>query len=117
MGINPSNFAALETADVVFYNGYQLEQWMPQVEATLIDGTPLVAVAEASEYPQTIITGDMEGDVDPHLWMDPRAVSAYVQVVANELEHLLPQRAEEFQQRAEALKKSCMPCMLNSRSA
>ena len=79
---------------------------MPQVEATLVDGTPLVAVAEASEYPtQTIITGDMEGDVDPHLWMDPRAVATYVQVIANELEHVLPQRAEEFQQRAEALKK------------
>ncbi len=104
--LTPSNFAALETADVVFYNGYQLEQWMPQVEATVVDGTPLVAVAEASEYPtQTIITGDMEGDVDPHLWMDPRSVSAYVQVVANELEHLLPQRAEEFQQRAETLKE------------
>ncbi|NYT72922.1 zinc ABC transporter substrate-binding protein [Halomonas sp. QX-2] len=104
--LTPSNFAALETADVVFYNGYQLEQWMPQVEATVGDGTSLVAVAEASEYPtQAIITGDMEGDVDPHLWMDPRAVSTYVQVVANELEHLLPQRAEEFQQRAEALKE------------
>jgi manganese/iron transport system substrate-binding protein len=104
--LTPSNFAALETANIVFYNGYQLEQWMPQVEATLVDGTPLVAVAEASEYPtQTIITGDMEGDVDPHLWMDPRAVATYVQVIANELEHVLPERAEEFQQRAEALKK------------
>ncbi|EHA17200.1 metal ABC transporter substrate-binding protein [Halomonas sp. HAL1] len=104
--LTPSNFAALETANIVFYNGYQLEQWMPQVEATLVDGTPLVAIAEASEYPtQTIITGDMEGDVDPHLWMDPRAVATYVQVIANELEHVLPQRAEEFQQRAEALKK------------
>tara|TARA_R110001599_G_scaffold23635_1_gene86375 strand:- start:1491 stop:2354 length:864 start_codon:yes stop_codon:yes gene_type:complete len=104
--LTPSNFAALETANIVFYNGYQLEQWMPQVEATLIEGTPLVALAEASEYPtQSIITGDMEGDVDPHLWMDPRAVASYVQVIANELEHLLPQRAEEFQQRAEALKE------------
>lgn len=104
--LTPSNFASLEDADVVFYNGYQLEQWMPQVEATVVDGTPLVAVAETSKYPtQSIITGDMKGDVDPHLWMDPRAVSAYVQVVANELEHLLPQRAEEYQLRAEALQE------------
>ncbi len=104
--LTPGNFASLENADVVFYNGYQLEQWMHQVESTVVDRTPVIAVAEASDYPtQTIITGDMEGDVDPHLWMDPRAVSAYVQVVANELEHLLPQRAEEFQQRAEALKE------------
>lgn len=103
--LTPGNFASLENADVVFYNGYQLEQWMHQVESTVVDRTPVIAVAEASDYPtQTIITGDMEGDVDPHLWMDPRAVSAYVQVVANELEHLLPQRAEELQLRAEALK-------------
>lgn len=103
--LTPGNFASLENADVVFYNGYQLEQWMHQVEATVVERTPVIAVAEASDYPtQTIITGDMEGDVDPHLWMDPRAVSAYVQVVANELEHLLPQRAEELQLRAEALK-------------
>lgn len=104
--LTPGNFATLENADVVFYNGYQLEQWMYQVESTVVGKTPIVAVAEASNYPtKTIITGDMEGDVDPHLWMDPRAVSAYVQVVANELEHLLPQRAEEFQLRAEALKE------------
>ena len=103
--LTPGNFATLENADVVFYNGYQLEQWMHQVESTVVDRTPVIAVAEASDYPtQSIITGDMEGDVDPHLWMDPRAVSAYVQVVANELEHLLPQRAEEFQLRANALK-------------
>lgn len=103
--LTPGNFATLEDADVVFYNGYQLEQWMHQVESTVVDRTPLIAVAEASDYPtQSIITGDMEGDVDPHLWMDPRAVSAYVQVVANELEHLLPRRAEEFQLRANALK-------------
>lgn len=104
--LTPGNFASLENADVVFYNGYQLEQWMHQVESTVIDSTPVIAVAEVSEYPtQSIITGDMEGDVDPHLWMDPRAVSAYVQAIANELEHLLPQRAEEFQLRAEALKE------------
>ena len=28
--LTPDNFAALEDADIVFYNGYQLEQWMRQ---------------------------------------------------------------------------------------
>lgn len=101
--LTPSNFAALETADVVFYNGYQLEQWMPQVEATVIDGSPLVAVAEASGYPtQSIATGDLTGDTDPHLWMDPRAAAAYVQVIADELAKALPEEAEDFQARAKA---------------
>lgn len=102
--LTPSNFAALETADIVFYNGYQLEQWMPQVEATLLEGVPLVAVAEASGYPtQSIVTGDLAGDTDPHLWMDPRAVSAYISVIADELARALPQEAEDFQERASVL--------------
>lgn len=102
--LTPSNFAALETADIVFYNGYQLEQWMPQVEATLINDTPLVAVAEASGYPtQAIVTGDLAGDIDPHMWMDPRAASAYVDVIADQLSEAFPQEAESFQARASSL--------------
>ncbi|UYO74299.1 zinc ABC transporter substrate-binding protein [Halomonas qinghailakensis] len=103
--LTPDNFAALEDADVVFYNGYQLEQWMRQVEATVTEDVPIVAVAEASEYPtQSIVTGEMEGDIDPHLWMDPRAAGAYVQAIANVLEDSLPQKADAIQQRAAELK-------------
>ena len=102
--LTPDNFAALEDADIVFYNGYQLEQWMRQVSATVNDDIPMIAVAEASGYPtQTIVTGEMEGDVDPHLWMDPRAASAYVQAIANTLEDSLPHQADAIQQRAAAL--------------
>lgn len=102
--LTPSNFAALETADVVFYNGYQLEQWMPQVEATLVGDVPLIPVAEASDYPtQSIVTGDLAGDTDPHLWMDPRAAVAYVQVIADELAKASPQEADDFQSRASSL--------------
>ena len=102
--LTPSNFAALETADIVFYNGYQLEQWMPQVEATLVNDTPLVAVAEASGYStQAIATGDLAGDIDPHMWMDPRAAAAYVDVIADQLSQAFPQEAESFQMRASSL--------------
>ncbi|KPQ24881.1 MAG: manganese/iron transport system substrate-binding protein [Halomonas sp. HL-48] len=105
--LTPDNFAALEDADVVFYNGYQLEQWMSQVNETVGDNTPVMAVAEESGYPtQSIVTGDMEGDVDPHLWMDPRAAVAYVKAIADQLEDSLPQRADEFQRRADELEAS-----------
>ncbi|MFC7367771.1 metal ABC transporter substrate-binding protein [Vreelandella zhaodongensis] len=104
--LTPDNFAALEDADIVFYNGYQLEQWMGQVKATITDGVPMVAVAEASGYPtQSIVTGEMEGDVDPHLWMDPRAAKAYVRVIANALEDLLPKQADNIHHRAAKLKE------------
>lgn len=98
------NFAALEDADIVFYNGYNLEQWMGQVRATTGDDTPILAVAERSEWPTLpIVTGDMEGDPDPHLWMDPRAAAAYARAMADALAELVPHKADAFHERAEAL--------------
>lgn len=103
----PSNFADLERADIVFYNGYQLEQWMGQVEATVRDGVSVVPVAEASGYPtESIEIGELSGDIDPHLWMDPRAVAAYAEVIADTLAEADPSQAQAYEQRAEALAKS-----------
>lgn len=99
--LNARNFAALEDADVVLYNGYNLEQWMRQVRATVQDGTPIVPVAEESGWETLgIVTGDMEGDPDPHLWMDPRAAAAYGKAIADALSDRAPEHAEAFQSRA-----------------
>ena len=98
------NFAALEDADIVFYNGYNLEQWMGQVRATAGEATPILAVAERSEWSTLpIVTGDMEGDPDPHLWMDPRAAAAYARVMADALAELVPEKADAFHERANTL--------------
>ncbi|MFV8834836.1 zinc ABC transporter substrate-binding protein [Aquisalimonas sp.] len=101
--LNARNFAALEEADVIFYNGYNLEQWMRQVRATIQDGTPVVPVAEESGRETLgIVTGDLEGDPDPHLWMDPRAAAAYGQAIADALGDRAPEHADRFQSRADA---------------
>ncbi|WP_111413752.1 metal ABC transporter solute-binding protein, Zn/Mn family [Billgrantia lactosivorans] len=101
--LTPDSFIALEDADLIFYNGYQLEQWMRQVHATVGNRAPLVALAEATEFPtQPIITGELTGEPDPHLWMDPRAVAAYMQEIADQLAELHPQAADNFQARASA---------------
>lgn len=103
--LSPSNFASIEKADVVFYNGYQLEQWMYQIEATLAEDIPLVAVAEASGYPtRSIVTGDLSGDIDPHLWLDPGAVEQYVGVIAETLSDLAPAHGDAFMDRADAFR-------------
>ncbi|MCG6658815.1 zinc ABC transporter solute-binding protein [Halomonas campisalis] len=103
----PSNFITLEEAEMVFYNGYGLEQWMGQVNATAADGVPVIAVAEQSGYPtQPIVTGDYAGEVDPHMWMDPRAAAEYARVIADALAEARPEAAEAFQARAEELGES-----------
>ncbi len=101
--LTPNNFIALEDADLVFYNGYQLEQWMRQVYATVGNRAPLIAVAEKSEYPtRPIITGEYTGDPDPHLWMDPRATAAFLEVIADTLAEIHPDAADDYRARAEA---------------
>ena len=103
----PSNFIALEGADVLFSNGYGLEQWIGQAHATLADDVPTIALAEASGYPtQPITTGELTGETDPHLWMDPRAAAEYGRVAAETLGELRPDAAAAFQARAEALEKT-----------
>lgn len=103
----PSNFIALENAEVVFTNGYGLEQWLGQIEATVGDEVPIVALAEQSGYPtQPIAIGDYAGKPDPHLWMDPRAAADYVRVIAERLGAAHPAAASDFTQRSDALRQS-----------
>ena len=100
----PSNFITLEEADVVFYNGYGLEQWLGQIHATVGDDVPVVALAEQSGYATLpIATGEYAGEIDPHMWMDPRAAAGYARVIAETLAQALPSAADAFEARAEAL--------------
>lgn len=103
----PSNFITLEDADLVFFNGYNLEQWIGQVRATVGSDVPVVALAEESGYDtQPIVTGELSGEPDPHLWMDPRAAADYVRVIAETLGEARPEAAEDFSARGDALSQS-----------
>jgi manganese/iron transport system substrate-binding protein len=101
--LRPEDFVALEEADVIFFNGFMLEQWMDQVRATAREGTPLLAVAEESGWPtMPIRIGDFTGDPDPHLWMHPEAAVAYVGVIRDALIALLPDQATPLTEAAAA---------------
>jgi len=102
--LTPRNFVALESADLVLYNGYNLEQWMGQVRAVAPDHVPVVAVAEQAEWPSLpILIGEFSSAPDPHLWMDPRAAAAYGWVIAEALSAIAPADAEAFRHAALAL--------------
>lgn len=98
--LRPRDFVNLEQADLVIYNGYNLEQWMGQLRATAT-GVPVVSLAEDSGYPtQAIVTGEFGGEPDPHLWMDPRAAQAYVTVIKEALIEVAPAHAEHYRENA-----------------
>lgn len=99
--LRPDNFIALEEADIVFANGLGLEQWMSQVEATVPAGTPIVELAEAGGYRTVPIrVGDLEGQSDPHQWMDPRAAREQTKVIAERLAELDPANADYYRDNA-----------------
>ena len=101
--LRPADFQALEDADLVFYNGLNLEQWMGQLRATVTDGVPVVSLAEESGVDTLpIVTGDFAGDGDPHVWMDPRKVRNYVDVIRQRLTELVPEQEQVFQANAGA---------------
>ncbi|MBK1652481.1 zinc ABC transporter substrate-binding protein [Halorhodospira halochloris] len=100
--LRPRNFRDLERAEVFFYNGYGLEQWIRQVRATVGGDVDLIAVAEKSGYPtKPIRIGELEGEPDPHMWMDPRAVERYIEVIYQTLAELDPDGEELYRDRAD----------------
>ncbi len=94
----PSNFVDLEQADIVFYNGLNVEQWMEQVKAVAGSEVPVIAVGEKCNYPtQPIITGDYAGEPDPHIWMDVKGAISYVKTIKEYLIKHNPDNSEIYQ--------------------
>lgn len=95
--LNAENFIDLETADVVFYNGHGLEQWLNQMRQAVGAEARLVPVAEEIDRPVIAIRqGEFEGVPDPHAWMDPAAAQQYVAVIRDVLSELDPDRADTY---------------------
>ena len=99
--LSPGNFVDLENASLVFYNGYNIEQWMGQVRTTVGSEVPVIAVAEETDNePLPIMLGDFEGAADPHLWMDPRKAADYVAVMRDAFIELDPDNSEAYERNA-----------------
>ncbi len=95
------NFVDIEQADIVFYNGLNVEQWMNQVRSNLRSGVPLIAVGELCDYyTLPIIVGDYKGYPDPHIWMHPLGAISYVEVIRDALIEHNPRKASMYDKNA-----------------
>ncbi|SIQ16257.1 manganese/iron transport system substrate-binding protein [Alkalispirochaeta americana] len=99
--LTPRNFADLEEAHLFLYNGYQIETWLPQAQRILPASVPRVAVAEETGVETIpVMLGDLAGDADPHLWMDPRIAVRYLEVIRDQLIALDGENASNYTARA-----------------
>jgi manganese/zinc/iron transport system substrate-binding protein len=94
----------IDEAAVVFYNGLNLEHG-PSLKAALVSHPQSIALGDAiyQKHPNKILK--VEGEVDPHIWMD---VSIWVEIIDPIFEQLtktFPEHQALFEKNAIALKK------------
>ena len=98
---SPSTARALGDATIVVYNGADYDPWAQKLlSASPSPSRKIVSVAE--------LLGKKPGD-NPHVWYDPRAVSALARTLAETLAALDPAHEAEYRSRLATFEKSMTP--------
>ena len=96
----PGDLIAAQDADVILWNGLNLEQWFEQFLANLGD-VPSVIVTEGVE-PMGIGEGPYAGKPNPHAWMSPRDALIYVENIRKAFVAADPANEATYNANAEA---------------
>ena len=102
-GVDPHLYKAsagdvqkLERADVIFYNGLELEGRMTDIFVKLAASRPTVAVSDGVPRERLREPPEFEGKYDPHIWFDVTLWKYAAQRVADELARIDPSSAELY---------------------
>ncbi len=87
----PEDMIKLEKADVFVYSGKGMESWCGKVLASL--SNKAMTVVEAARGVTELA---VEGDVDPHVWLDPENAVAQLEVITEALARKDPVNAENY---------------------
>nr|WP_298413585.1 metal ABC transporter substrate-binding protein [uncultured Halomonas sp.] len=98
----PQDIVRAHGADLILWNGLNLELWFEQFLANLGD-IPSVTVTEGVE-PISITEGAYEGQANPHAWMGLDNAMVYVDNIASAFAKYDPDNAETYRDNAEAYK-------------
>ncbi|MDX1664794.1 MAG: metal ABC transporter substrate-binding protein [Candidatus Promineifilaceae bacterium] len=109
---SPATLAEVGGADVILVNGWDLEEGLLSELANAAEGVPLVPVSAGIEplafgesvHEAEVEAADEEHDhvADPHVWLDPLLVQAWVENIAFILGSLDPANAEAYVANARA---------------
>lgn len=98
----PRDLVNASDADLLLWNGLNLELWFEQFLSNLGD-IPSVTVSDGIE-PISIATGAYEGKANPHAWIGADAAMIYVDNIAAAMAGADPDNAETYSANAEAYK-------------
>ncbi|MGB3790567.1 MAG: metal ABC transporter substrate-binding protein [Phormidesmis sp.] len=95
----PSDIAKAQQADLVLYNGLNLERWFDQFLGNLED-VPTAILTEGIT-PIPIAEGPYSDKPNPHAWMSPKNALIYVENIRKAFAELDPDNADIYSANAE----------------
>lgn len=98
------NVIAIQRADVVFYNGLNLEGRMIDIFERLTRTKPTYAITDGIPRERLRTPPEFAGAYDPHVWFDPSLWRYTVDVVAQKLSALDPASAPAYAANADKYK-------------
>lgn len=99
----PSDLTKAQDADLILYNGMNLERWFEQFLGNVKD-VPSVLLTEGIK-PVPIAEGPYEDKPNPHAWMSPRNALIYVENIRKEFVEIDPKNADTYNANAAAYSK------------
>lgn len=96
----PSDIVKAQAADLILYNGMNLERWFEQFLGNVKD-VPSVILTEGIE-PISISEGPYANKPNPHAWMSPRNALVYVENIRQAFVELDPVNADVYNANAQA---------------
>ncbi len=91
-----SDIQTLDRADVIFYNGLNLEANMVEIFEQIGKTKPVLAIGETID--ESSLLKDETGAVDPHIWFDIELWKQALAAAVEELKAYSPDDAEYFEE-------------------
>jgi manganese/iron transport system substrate-binding protein len=98
----PRDLVAAQDADLILWNGMNLERWFEQFIGNLGD-VPSATLSDGVD-PMPISEGSYAGKPNPHAWMSPISAQIYVDNIAAALSAADPANAADYAANAAAYK-------------
>ncbi|MEO9876215.1 MAG: metal ABC transporter substrate-binding protein [Anderseniella sp.] len=98
----PKDIVGAQDADLILWNGLNLEQWFEKFLANLSD-VPSTVISEGVQ-PMSIVAGPYSGKPNPHAWMSPTDAQVYVDNIALAMAQQDPDNADVYKANAEKYK-------------
>ncbi len=84
----PEDRKAIEQANLILYNGYNLEPGLVKIIKSAKSSTPKIAVGQLAVTKPQQFQENGKRVIDPHIWHDPQNTIRMVEIISSRLEKL-----------------------------